>query len=125
MSRFATSLAICVALSLLAAVPAAAEPPTASASATCSVAGRERTFVASYVTKLSTRRVTCANARDFVRRYHRCRHRNGGRRGRCRGVRRFRCEERRYNQQPGLSFDANVLCTRGSQRIRHTYTEIL
>jgi len=127
MSHLAKTLAICAVASLLAALPASAAPPKASAAAKCNVQGKERDFgrrYVSYVTALSTRGVTCANATDFVKRYHRCRAANGGKKGHCRGVRGFRCEERRYNKI-SISFDANVLCTRGSQRIRHTYTMIL
>jgi len=125
MSRFAKTLAACAIAALLCAIPASAAPPKASAAGKCGLSPEtQRKLGASYVMNLSTRRVTCANARDFVKRYNRCRHRNGGKKGRCGGVRGFRCEERRYNTSSGLSFDANVLCTRGSQRIRFTYTEI-
>ena len=123
MRAFARTLATCVVATLLLAVPASAAAPEAGAAGNCSVRGKERSLGASYVLKLSTRRVTCANARDFVKRYHRCRFRNGGRKGRCTRLSRFRCEERRFNRID-ISYDANVLCTRGAKRIRHTYTQL-
>lgn len=115
-------LALGLTASLLVAVPASAAPD-ASASATCSTRGIERKLGASYVTALSTRRVTCADARSFSRLYHRCRRENGGRRGRCPRVRGFRCSERRFNVIR-ISYDSRVLCVRGSQRIRQTYTQL-
>lgn len=108
---------------LLPAAAQAASGPDASAAANCSTRGIERKLGASYVTQLSTRRVTCADARSFSRLYHRCRRENGGRRGRCPRVRGFRCSERRFNVIR-ISFDSRVLCTRGGQRIRQTYTQL-
>ncbi len=122
MSHLAKTLATSLAVSLLLAVPASAAPE-ASASRTCSTRGIERQLGASYVTALSTRRVSCADARSFSRLYHRCRRQHGGRRGRCRRVRGFRCSERRFNVI-SISYDSRVLCTRGSQRIRQTYTQL-
>ncbi len=123
MSHIAKTLAICAVVSLLGAVPASAAPLEASAARTCSVAGKERKLGASYVTKLSTRRVTCADARSFSRLYHRCRRDHGGIKGRCPRVRGFSCSERRYNKID-ISYDSDVLCTRGAQRIRQTYTQL-
>ncbi len=127
MSHLAKTLATLLAASLLAAVPASAAPE-ASAARKCSVRGMWRDLGASYVNRLETRRVTCADARSFSRLYHRCRRQNGGRDGRCPRVRRFRCSERRYNfARVGgrvISYDANVRCVRGSQVIRQTYTQL-
>lgn len=122
MSRLAKILATCLVASLLLVVPASAAPE-ASAARTCSTSGIERKLGASYVTALSTRRVSCPDARSFSRLYHRCRRQHGGRRGRCRRVRGFRCSERRFNVGR-LSYDSRVLCVRGSQRIRQTYTQL-
>lgn len=128
MPHLATILATLLVASLLVAVPASAGPqasvaPEATAARTCSVTNIWRKLGASYVNALSTRRVSCPDARDFSRRYHRCRRANGGVKGRCPRLLRFRCTERRYNVI-SLSFDANMLCVRGSQRIRETYTQL-
>ena len=124
MSRLVKTLTICTAAMLLGSIPASAAPPKASAAGKCRVGSSEtRKLGASYVTKLSTRRVTCPNAKGLVKRYHRCRSRNGGKKGRCGGLEGFRCEERRYNRID-ISFDANVLCRKGSKRVRHTYTQL-
>ena len=123
MPYLAKTLAICLIALLLPALSASAAPPEASASRVCSTRDIERKLGASYVTALSTRRVSCPDARSFSRLYHRCRRANGGRRGRCTRVRRFRCSERRFNVI-SISFDSRVLCVRGSQRIRQTYTQL-
>jgi hypothetical protein len=128
MSPIPKALATCLVASLLVAAPASAAPE-ASASRTCSTSGIERKLGASYVTALSTRRVSCADARSFSRLYHRCRRARGGRGGSCPRVRRFRCSEDRYNyarvRGRVVSYDSKVLCTRGRQRIRQTYTQIM
>ena len=131
MSQLAKTIAICVAASLLAALPASAAP-TASAAAKCRVRGMEQRLGAStvtYVKALSTRRVSCADARSFSRLYHRCRRSDGDRGGSCPRVRRFRCSEDRYNyarvRGRVLSYDSKVLCVRGRQRIRQTYSQIM
>ena len=122
MSPLVKTLALGLAASLLVAVPASATPD-ASAASTCSTRGIERTLGASYVPALSTRRISCPDARSLSRLYHRCRRDHGGRRGRCARVRGFRCSERRFNVIR-ISFDSKVLCTRGSQRMRQTYTQL-
>ncbi len=128
MPCLAKTLVTCLVASLLLALPAAAAPaapdgPEATASRTCSVHGIWRKLGASYVNRLSTRRVSCPDARSFSRLYHRCRRRNGGADGRCPRINRFRCSERRYNRIE-TSYDSDVLCVRGAQRIRQTYTQL-
>ena len=131
MSHLTKTLAICLVALLLPAVCASAAP-TASAAANCRVRGMEQRLGAAtltYVKALSTRRVSCADARSFSRLYHRCRRSDGDRGGSCPRVRRFRCSEDRYNyaRHRGrvLSYDSKVLCTRGRQRIRQTYTQVM
>lgn len=140
MSHLTKTLAICMVALLLPAVSASAGSPAASASAdspeasasrNCSTSGRERRLgvYPGYVTALSTRRVSCADARSFSKLFHRCRGRRGGRDGTCPRVRRFRCSERRFNRNYVrgrlISFDSRVLCVRGSQRIRQTYQQLV
>ena len=75
--------------------------------------------------KIRATNVTCTYAKRFVLAYYRCRT-NGGRNlaGRCRTkVLRFSCTERR--QTIPTEIDARVTCTRGTQRIVHTYQQNL
>ena len=130
MSRFSKILMTCLVASLVVAVPASASP-TATAALKCSTRGIEQKLGATpgYVINLSTRRISCADARSLSRLYHRCRRERGGRDGFCPRVRRFRCTERRFNRNyiRGIliQYDSNVLCVRGSQRMRQTYEQLV
>jgi hypothetical protein len=115
---FAALLVLCAFALAPASASARTEAPTATASKTCSV-GDTRSYGTTYVTKITTRRVTCRKAKKVVRAFHKCRK---GARGRCgRRVLRFRCSE---NRTFGAgSFYSNVVCKRGGKRVRHTYTQ--
>jgi hypothetical protein len=101
---------------------AGSDGPTASAAARCSLSGKERKLGPTYVTALSVTGVSCATGQRVVKDYYRCRVRNGGRKGRCHSrVRGFRCTERR--ESISTQFDARVSCRKGSQRVKHDYTQ--
>ena len=112
-------LAVTVVLAALLAVPSAAP-----ALARCDVSGKERRFGPTYVTSLSTARVSCRTAEGVVRSFHRCRRAaRTGPRGRCRRtVSRYRCSERVLRSAP-TQFDSRVTCRRGARRITHEYTQ--
>jgi opacity protein-like surface antigen len=129
MLSFSRNLSLIVALALLALAAAstasAADGPTAQASKHCST-GSGRGLGPTYAFKLSVSRTSCRNGRKLIRAYNSCRHKNGGARGHCGGVLGYRCSERRFNQLPRISFDANVKCSKsGGRRINHTYTQNL
>jgi hypothetical protein len=129
MSRFAKTLATCLAASALMAVafsPGAqsSTSPQAQAARTCSVKNLWRKLGPTYVTKLAARRVSCADAKSFSKIYHRCRHRHGGYDGKCPRTHGFRCSEHRYNRNPVIkSFDSDAVCRRGGQKITETFNE--
>ena len=110
----------------LALVPpaAAAAPGSASTLARCSIAGKERRLGPTYVTSLSTTRVSCRTGERVVRAFHRCRRAGRtGSRGRCRrAVLRYRCSER-VLRRARTQFDSRVVCRRGSRRVTHGYTQ--
>ena len=101
-----------------AALLASSAPATAGS---CSVAGKERKLGATYVTKVSTSGVGCASALRFVKRYHGCRHRHGGRDGRCRRLDGYRCSEKRTTSP--TQYDSRATCRKGSRRISQLYTQ--
>lgn len=107
----------------LAALAVLSVSPVAEA-ATCNIRGKERNFGTTYVYTLKVRNVSCATGGKVVRAYHACRKRNGGRDGRCRGVLRYRCKEKR-TQAIRTQFDAKVWCTRGSRVVYHAYQQNL
>lgn len=94
---------------------------TAAALKRCGISGRERRLGATYVTSLSVTGVSCAYAERVVRAFHRCRRRNGGADGRCRGVLRFRCSERRTSSP--VQYDSRTSCRRGGDRVVFRYTQ--
>ena len=95
--------------------------PTATVAATCDISGQERRLGATYVTRLTTRGVSCRTAKALVRDFHRCRRRNGGADGRCSRVNRYRCSERRTTAP--TQFDSRTTCRRGTRRVSFTYTQ--
>jgi hypothetical protein len=114
---------LCFVSALLALVVAAAGAAPAQASyRSCNISGRQTTFGPSYVTSLAVRHTSCATGKRVVRAFHRCRKANGGKTGHCRHrVLHYRCTEQRgYGHG---QFTGKVTCTRGSRRVRHTYTQ--
>lgn len=105
-----------VLLVLLAAFPASAS------AATCKLSTSEqRRLGATYVTTLTVTGVSCAAGKRQVRAFHRCRNRDGGRKGRCPRVDGYRCSDRRTGIR--TQFSGRVVCRRGSRTVRHTYTQ--
>ena len=99
---------------LMSASPASAK--------SCSLAGKQRSLGATYVTQLSVTGTSCASAERVVKAYHACRFRRG-RAGTCGStVRTFRCRERRSNVI-STQFDAKVTCQKTGARILHSYTQ--
>jgi hypothetical protein len=108
--------------STIVALAAAAALPSSAAAAYhgCSI-GDPGSYGATYVTSIGVRHVSCATGKRVIRAYHHCRRASGGADGRCHHrVRHFRCTERRTVGHG--QFTAKVTCTRGSKRVRHTYT---
>ena len=94
----------------------------AASAATCRLSTKEqRGLGPTYVTSLSTSRVSCTAAKRLVRAYHRCRFRNGGKDGRCSSTSGYRCSERRSGIK--TQFNGNVTCRDGSRTIKHRYTQ--
>ena len=118
--------ALAVALTL-AALPAGApaDPaPQATAAKKCHLTSRQqRSLGTTYVLTLRLSGTTCANGRKVVKAYHRCRHANGGRDGRCRSrVFGYRCEERRFNKIPS-QYDSRARCKKSGREVFHIYTQ--
>lgn len=114
----------CVPLVVLAAcaafVPsAAAAPPTADASKSCSI-GNSRGYGTTYVLKISASGgASCRGAKSLIKAYHRCR---PGKSGKCGRVSGYRCSERRFNKSR-QSYDSNATCRKGGRTVKHTYTQ--
>jgi hypothetical protein len=128
MHRLPRSTALIAALVLVAALTAASTVSAsgpAQASRSCST-GSGRGLGPTYAFKLSVSHTSCHNGRKLIRAYNTCRHHHGGARGHCSGVYGYHCSEHRFNQLPGVAFDARVRCSKGGgRRINHTYTQNL
>ena len=99
---------------------ALAAPASASAKS-CSVAGKERKLGATYVTKVTAKRIRCGGALDVVKAFHRCRRERGGADGRCPRVSGYRCSESRTSSP--TQYDSRATCRKGSRRVVQQYTQ--
>lgn len=109
-------------LTLLVAAAAAHSASPAAAATRCDVSKDGRKLGTTYVTKLTTTKVSCTKAKIVVKAYHRCRRSNGGVEGRCASrVQGFRCTETR--QSIPTQFDARATCADGGRVIRFTYEQ--
>jgi hypothetical protein len=118
LKRPIAALALIAATVALTTVPAAAAP-RAQASKTCGV-GDGRGYGTTYVTSLSVRGTSCRSGRKVVRAFHECRK---GKAGKCHhAVLGYSCSEHRYNKIR-TQYDSKVTCSKGSRRVKHTYTQ--
>ena len=78
---------------------------------------------ATYVYTVKTRNVSCGKAWKVIKAFHACRKENGGARGRCKSrVDGYACDEgKRDNVVAGVRYRANVVCTKGSKKVKHEY----
>jgi hypothetical protein len=119
----ALSVAVVAGMALPSLGSAAAAPQLAHAAGTCRIAGQEQRLGPTYVTYVGVSGgASCSQALRLVKAYYHCRLKHGGVSGRCSGVEGFRCSETRY-ASIAVQYDSRVLCTRGSQRVRHNYTQ--
>lgn len=98
--------------------------PSATAASTCHIsAAQGEALGPTYVTYIAVSGgASCTRAKRLVHSYYQCRVKHGGVSGRCSGVEGFRCSEHRYGVIK-VQYDASVTCTRGSETVRHNYTQ--
>lgn len=124
-SSRASVIAAVAVLAGMAGVNVAAEAarPQARAAGVCNIAGKQLNQGPTYLTSLSVSGgASCATGLGVVRAYYRCRLHTGGLKGYCRSqVLGFRCSEKRTGIS--IQFDSRVTCTKGRQRVYHTYTQ--
>lgn len=101
----------------------ASSGPKARASRACNIRGQQDHLGTTYVISLRVSGTSCANGKRVVRAYHRCRHRHGGRDGRCRTrIFGYRCSERRLNAIPS-QYDARARCKKRGREVFQKYTQ--
>lgn len=119
MNPWKTALAAAGAAALLAA---AATGAGAAGTKTCHPAKYPGT---GYITSVKVTGVTCAKGNQVAVAYYRCRIKNGGVQGHCKAkVLGFTCKESARQAIP-TEFDARVTCTKGHQKVVHTYQQNL
>jgi hypothetical protein len=112
--------AILPCLLLALALPLAAQAaPTAQASKSCNISGKQRDLGATYVTSLSAKRTSCGKAEGLVKAYHACR----GSGKKCgRKVNGYKCRQKILAESP-VQYDAKVTCKNGGKVVKHVYTQ--
>jgi hypothetical protein len=120
------SIATALLAGLIATAAAAADGPTASASATsCQLSTHDQRHLgASYVTSLNVEGTTCAKGKGVTLAFNDCRTAGGKPQGTCtRKVGNYTCTEKRYDAVPGVQYSSKVTCTWGAKKVLSTYTQ--
>jgi hypothetical protein len=121
-----TLLAFGMALAVLAVVALAGAPRADAAS--CNTQDLKAYSLPNsngYITSLSVTKVGCKTGRRLALAFYACRHRHGGREGRCTDkVLGYSCRETKRTKIP-TEINARVSCTLGARRVVHTYEQIL
>jgi hypothetical protein len=115
--------AAALAIVAVGAMPAGASngAPDRAKRAGCDISGQQQDLGASYVTSVKAKNVSCGKALKVVQAYHKCRKDNGGRDGRCGGVKGYSCSEKR--ESAPSQYNAKAKCTKGSKKVVQTYTQ--
>ena len=83
-----------------------------------------RDLGADYVYTLKVRNLSCAKGERLVKKFHECRHSNGGANGHCSGVKGYSCNEKKLDSSPQL-LQAKATCKKGSKKFKQVYGESL
>ncbi len=126
-TRAGAALACILALTAVAVTGAGAEPAKRGASkADCQLSSAERngSLGADYVYSLNVRNLGCDKAKRLTKKFHECRHDNGGADGRCGGVKGYSCSQKKLDSSPQL-LQAKAKCEEGSKVFKQTFGETL
>lgn len=108
---------------MIAAGPAAASTPTATAAKTCHLTSSQQFHSgATYLLRLSVRRVSCASGLKVEKAFQSCRRATRGHTTCRKPVSRYRCAQKILDSIKS-QYDASVTCKRGSRKVAFTYTQ--
>ena len=121
--KLGAALTCAVAICAIAAIPAGAQAGGGTAKSDCSLsASEQRHLGASYVYTLKVKNLSCDKGKRLVKKYHACRHDNGGANGKCNSVKGYSCNEKVLDSSP-QQFNAKATCTKGSKKFKQTFAE--
>jgi hypothetical protein len=123
-SRVVTAFSCALALTAIAMIPATAGGDVAGAKRDVCFEETRRDLGADYVYSLKVRNLSCEKGERLVKKFHECRHDNGGADGHCSGVKGYSCTEKKLDSSPQL-LQAKAKCTKGSKKFRQTFGESL
>ena len=121
------ALACVLTVTAIAAIPAGASPAkaaTAKSACTLSSAEQNGSLGADYVYSLKVQNLDCGKAKRLVKKFHECRHDNGGANGHCSSVKGYSCTEKKLDSSPQL-LQAKAKCEKGSKQFKQTFGETL
>ena len=123
-STLAAALTCAIAICALAAIPAGAKQASGGAAKSgCSLsADEQRHLGASYVYTLKVKNLSCDKGKRLVKKYHACRHDNGGATGKCNSVKGYSCNEKVLDSSP-QQFSAKATCKKASKKFKQTFAE--
>jgi hypothetical protein len=127
-TKLVAALACALAMTAMAALPAGASSARGATakSASCALSDSEAngSLGADYVYSLKVKNLDCGKAKKLVKKFHKCRHANGGANGHCSGVKGYSCNEKKLDSSPQL-LQAKATCKKGSKKFKQTYGETL
>jgi hypothetical protein len=123
-TKLGAALVCALAIASFAAAPAGADQATgATAKSGCSLTPNEQRHLgASYVYTLKVRNLSCDKGKKLVKKFHACRHDNGGADGKCNSVKGYSCEQKTLDESP-QQLSAKATCKKGSKKFKQTFAE--
>ncbi len=124
-TRFSFAVAMVLSIGAIAAVPAGADTTSKAkgSKADCSLSSSEqRNLGASYVYTLKVKNLSCDKAKNLVKKFHQCRHNNGGADGKCNRVSGYSCNTKILDRAP-TQLSAKATCKKGSKKFKQTFGE--
>ncbi len=122
--KLGAALTCALAIVALAALPAGAKHAAGGgAKSGCSLTPDEQRHLgASYVYTLKVSNLSCDKGKKLVKKFHACRHDNGGADGKCNSVKGYSCSEKILDSSP-QQFNAKAKCVKGSKKFKQTFAE--
>ncbi len=123
-SRVVVAFSCALVLTAIAMVPATASGGAVGAKRGVCFEETRRDLGADYVYSLKVQDLSCEKGERLVKKFHACRHDNGGANGNCSGVKGYSCTQKKLDSSPQL-LQAKAKCTKGSKKFKQVFGETL